>query len=83
MIHKIKAKGYNLNKILSNWEKEGTLEHKKAILDKIPKSCIGCNSEDIYYWDETDEEIIFQCKNCKRYYSFPFDEDKLHFYFAF
>lgn len=81
MNHKIKAKLYDLNKILSNWEKEGTLDIKKKILERIPKNCIRCNSENIDYWGETDEEIVFQCVDCKAFNPIPFDPSKLHFYF--
>ncbi len=68
---------------MSKWEKEGTLEQKKAILDKIPKKCINCKSENISYWDETDEEIIFECKDCKAFLPIPYDTNKLRFYFMF
>jgi hypothetical protein len=80
---KIRSKSRDLNKIISNWERDGTLELKKDILNKLPDNCINCGSRNIYYWDETDEEIIFQCENCKRFYPFPFNKDKLNFYFAF
>ena len=83
MIVKIKSKKYHSNKILANWKKEGTLENEKVILNKVPKKCINCNSENISYWDETDEEIIFQCIKCKRYYPIPFNQDNTRFYFTF
>lgn len=83
MYNRIKSKKSNLNKLLSHWEKEGTLEKKKAILQKAPKKCIECDFEGIHYWGETEEEIIFRCRNCKRYYAFPFDQNELRFYFAF
>lgn len=79
----IKAKGYSLDKILSNWKKEGTIDQKKVILDRIPNICIDCNSESIEYWDETDEEIIFQCQSCKKFYPILFDPDKLKIYLFF
>ena len=80
---RIKSKSRHFNEILANWEREGTLEFKRGIIEKIPEHCINCNSGNIEYWDETDEEIIFQCKGCKRFYPFPFHKDKLNFYFAF
>ncbi len=76
------SKGFDLKKIISNWEKEGTLEQKRQALEKIPKKCIKCRSENIEYWDETDEEIIFQCKNCSQYITIPYKKDKLRFYFT-
>ena len=74
------SKGFDLNKIVSNWESEGTLEYKKRVLNRIPERCIKCHSNEINYWDETDEEIIFQCGICKRCYPIPFDPNKLKIY---
>lgn len=75
------SKGHDLKKIISNWEKEGTLEQKIEALEKIPEKCLYCNNGTIGYWDETDEEIIFQCKVCKAFITIPFRKDKLRFYF--
>lgn len=41
------------------------MEKYSNILDEIPKKCKECNSEKIEYGDETEEEIIFRCLNCK------------------
>ncbi len=76
------SKGSDLKSIISSWEKDGTLERKKQALDKIPKFCTTCESENIEYWDETDEEIIFQCKKCKSFITIPFRNDKMGFYFT-
>jgi len=76
------SKGFDLKQLKSIWEKEGTLEQKKQALDKIPKLCIECNSENIEYWDETEEEIIFRCKMCKIFITTPYKKDKLRFYFT-
>ena len=75
LIRKV-SKGFDLKKLLSSWEKEGCLEQKKQVLDKIPRTCIRCSSSSIEYWDETDEEIIFQCKDCKRFIAIPYKSDK-------
>ncbi len=75
------SKGFDLKKLISDWEKEGTLEQKKQVLDKIPKVCVECKCEIIEYWSETEEEIVFQCINCRRYYSIPFNQDDMRFYF--
>jgi len=32
------SKGYDLKKIISNWEREGTLEQKIEALEKIPEN---------------------------------------------
>ena len=53
---------------------------RKEALERKPKTCYNCNSEKLMYWDETDEEIIFQCANCKKYYPIAFDPDKLKLY---
>ena len=76
------SKGSDLKKLISGWEKDGTLEEKREVLDKIPKQCVDCNSKNIKYWDETDEEIILQCRICKRFITIPFRNDKLRFYFS-
>lgn len=76
------SKGFDLESIVSSWEKEGTLERKKQALDKIPKFCIKCNSENIEYWDETDEELIFRCSKCKTFITIPYEKDKLRLYFV-
>ncbi len=64
---------------------ENKVKIKKNILipEKIPTMCQRCGSENIDYWDETDEDIIFKCLNCKQFIPIPFNMDKLHFYFNF
>ena len=56
---------------------------REDALKKRPKACENCNGKHVKYWDETDEEVVFQCADCGRYYPVPFDTSKLHFYFAF
>ena len=50
---------------------------------KISEYCDGCKSQNVKYWDETDEEIIFKCLDCNRFITIPFKNDKLRFYFSF
>ncbi|MHA2392005.1 MAG: hypothetical protein ACXAEX_08535 [Promethearchaeota archaeon] len=76
------SKGSDPEKFISDWEKEGTLEKKMDIIEKIPEVCLKCNSRAIKYWDKTDEEFIFQCKICKTYITIPLRMDKLKFYFS-
>jgi len=77
------SEGFDLKNIISSWEKEGALELKRQALDKLPKVCVECKCENIEYWSETEEEIVFQCRNCRRYYSIPFVQDDLRFYFTY
>jgi transposase-like protein len=64
----IKKKDLYLNKIKSKF-KEGELSYDIKNLINTPIVCLKCKSEEISYWDETLTEIIFKCKNCKRYYT--------------
>ncbi|MFW9825349.1 MAG: hypothetical protein ACFFD7_10160 [Candidatus Thorarchaeota archaeon] len=75
------SKGFDLNNLITSWEKEGTLDYKKKVLGRVPKRCLDCKSTKIDYKDETEEEIIFQCIDCKRIYPIPYDKDKNSFYF--
>lgn len=77
------SKGFDLKRIISSWEKDGTLEKKRQALDKIPMACDKCKCEIIEYWSETEEEIVFRCNYCRRYYSIPFDQDHIRFYFTY
>ncbi|MHA1988185.1 MAG: hypothetical protein ACW98D_16240 [Promethearchaeota archaeon] len=79
----IKSRGFDLKSIISSWEKNGTLEEKKQVLDKVPKVCVDCKCQNIEYWGETEEEIVFRCRNCKKYYSIPFNQDPIRFYFSY
>ncbi|MFX1456948.1 MAG: hypothetical protein ACFFDB_16350 [Promethearchaeota archaeon] len=76
------SKDSNVNNLISSWEKEGTFEKKKKVLERVPRNCLRCGSVVIEYWDETDEEIIFQCNNCKRFITIPYKQDDLKFYFT-
>ncbi|KKM97993.1 hypothetical protein LCGC14_1162410 [marine sediment metagenome] len=55
---------------------------KEEASELAPKECEDCNGE-VKYWDETEEEIVFQCTGCKRYYSIPLDPNKLTIYFSY
>ena len=44
-----------------NLKKQITKLSRQEALQKKPKKCWNCKNENIEYWDETDEEIIFQC----------------------
>ena len=56
---------------------------REEAFKRHPKTCESCNGENIQYWDETDEEVVFHCLDCGRYYPIHYDTIKLHFYFAF
>ena len=58
-----------------------TILTRQEAIQKKRKTCWNCNSENIKYWDETDEEIIFQCQDCKGFHPIQFDTSKLKFYF--
>ncbi len=57
------------------------LDIKEKEIDPVPKKCYVCNSEEINFWDETNEEKIYKCQNCKRFTAIPFTVDKIRFYF--
>ncbi|MBA7635064.1 hypothetical protein ES703_42664 [subsurface metagenome] len=42
-----------------------TIITRQEALQEKPKKCMHCNGEHIAYWDETDEELVFQCQDCK------------------
>ena len=73
-----------------NSERNIIEDHKKPVLTKAeameraPELCVDCGKE-IRYWDETDEEVIFQCVNatCKRFYTIALDPNKLAIYFSY
>jgi len=73
-----------------NSEKNVIDDSKKPVLTKAeameraPELCVDCGKE-IRYWDETDEEVIFQCvnKTCKRFYTTALDPNKPAFYFSY
>ncbi|MFX1476843.1 MAG: hypothetical protein ACFFCI_01810 [Promethearchaeota archaeon] len=77
------SKGDDFNMIISNWERKGTLEHKKQVLERFPQICIYCNNEKINYQNETNEEIIFQCDRCKKFFPMPFNPKELKLYYFF
>ena len=56
---------------------------REEALEEKPKKCWNCESENIEYWDETEEEIIFQCQECKGFHPIQFDKSKLKMYFFF
>ena len=57
------------------------LDIKEKKIDHVPKKCYICNSEEIRFWDETNEEKIYKCQNCKHFTAIPFTVDKIRFYF--
>lgn len=59
------------------------MERYSNILDKIPKKCKECKSEKIEYWDETEEEIIFKCLNCKSFCPISLNRERLLIFFKF
>ncbi|MHA2127930.1 MAG: hypothetical protein ACW99E_21715 [Promethearchaeota archaeon] len=75
------SEGYDLKKLSSSLGKKDSLEKVKGIANNGPDSCPICKGEKFIYWDETDEEIIFQCKFCKTFASVAYKRDKLKFYF--
>lgn len=76
------SKGYNLKNSASDQKKKEESKGTKNNLDESCEFCIKCKSQNVRYWDETDEEIIFQCNACKSFISIPFSRHKLKFYFA-
>ena len=80
MFLKIKSKIIREKTIIKNAENK-MLEIKEKKLDVIPKNCYICNSEEIKFWDETNEEKIYICLSCKHFIAIPFDVDKIRFYF--
>ena len=80
MFLKIKSKIIREKRIIKNSENK-MLEIKEKKLDVIPKNCYICNSEEIKFWDETNEEKIYMCLSCKHFIAIPFDVDKIRFYF--
>lgn len=64
-----------------NLKKQITKLSRQEALQKKPKKCGNCTSENIEYWGETDEVIIFQCQHCKGFHPIQFDTSKLKFYF--
>lgn len=59
------------------------MEKVKFDLNKILKKCLKCNQYELEYWDKTDEELIYKCKQCQSYKSIPFNTDELSIYFSF
>lgn len=57
------------------------LEIKEKKLDAVLKKCYICNSEEIRFWDETNEEKIYKCQKCEHFIAIPFNVDKIRFYF--
>ena len=58
------------------------LRTRDEISELAPELCVDCKGS-VKQWDETDDEIVFQCVDCKRFYSIPFDPMKLNFYFSY
>ena len=54
---------------------------REDVLKERPEIC-ECNSNNIEFWDETDEEILFKCQQCGKYYPIPFDRSHPHFYLS-
>ncbi len=80
-IEKIPEK--NSEKNLTDGPKKPVLTIAEA-MGRAPKLCVDCEKE-VRYWDETDDEVIFQCVNatCKRFYTIALDPNKLAFYFSY
>jgi len=77
------SKVTNKHMIMKNFENKVKIKKNIVISENMPTVCQRCGSENIDYWDETDEEIIFRCLNCKQYIPIPFDIDDLRLYFSF
>ena len=63
----------NVNKMIS----------REEIFKEKPERCDKCGGQCVEYWGETEQEIVFQCQECKKFFSLPFDSSRLHFYFTF
>ncbi len=55
---------------------------REDVLKEKPQICSECNSNTIKFLDETDEEIVFECQQCGKYYPIPFDRSHPHFYLS-
>ncbi|HEC37318.1 hypothetical protein LCGC14_1757110 [marine sediment metagenome] len=73
----------NSEKKIIEDNKEPVLTRAEA-MERAPKLCEGCGGE-VEYWDETNEEVIFQCVSvtCKRFYTIALDPNKITFYFSY
>ncbi|KKM14050.1 hypothetical protein LCGC14_1710090 [marine sediment metagenome] len=56
---------------------------RSEVKELAPKLCVDCKGK-VEYWDETSDELVFQCVNCKRFYSIPYiwDPNNPIFYFS-
>ena len=78
---RIKSKDCKLNEIQANSNNEGTNLHSKNVLNKTDLICIRCNSKNLSFFTKTEEEIVYQCTDCKTFNPIPYDTSKLRFYF--
>lgn len=81
-ILKINSKIKNGKKIDLQLENKEIIKQRKFLF-KIPKTCNECNSKRIIYWDETEEEIIFKCLDCKSFCPISLNSEKLLIFFKF
>ena len=79
---KINSKIRNGKKTDLQLENEEIIKQSKFLF-KIPKACNKCNSKRIIYWDETEEEIIFKCLNCKSFCPISLNKGKFLIFFKF
>ena len=54
---------------------------RQEVYNLVSDSCSDCNGE-VKYWDETDEEIIYQCTRCNKFYTIPYDPQSKTIYFS-
>lgn len=57
------------------------IRSRAKVYKLAPEFCLECNGE-VKYWDETEEEIIFQCVKCTRQYTIPYDPHNKTIYFS-
>ena len=48
---------------------------REEVMKEKPQDCWFCQSDQVKYWDETDEEVIFKCQECGRYMPLSFDKN--------
>ena len=50
----------------------------EQLLDKIPNACPRCSKEGLEYFDHSDEEAIWRCRDCNHHVSISY-KDSNHF----
>ncbi len=71
-----------INDLMEDLQPPSThIRTREEIFKLAPGNCPECNGE-VKYWDETKEEIIFQCIKCTKHYTIPYDPMSKTIYFS-